>query len=195
MRLLSVVWGDADLAFILDPVDGTSNFEWGLPLFGVLCAVMIKGEAVAGMIYDPVVQELVCGVEEEAVLERFLQMGERAACEHCLLHRFAPEMLRVSHPWYLMDEPLRSQVAVRLARTRGAFIYRCAAYEYRLISEGHCHYALHSKLMPWDHAAGLLIHQEAGGYAAHFDGTPYVATNINGGIIAAPDRASLGTAA
>ena len=44
----------ADLAIIIDPVDGTSNFAWGLPLFGVLAAVVERGVTVGGVIYDPV---------------------------------------------------------------------------------------------------------------------------------------------
>jgi fructose-1,6-bisphosphatase/inositol monophosphatase family enzyme len=43
--------------------------------------------------------------------------------------------------------------------------------------------------MPWDHAAGVLLHQEAGGYSAHFDGTPYRPTATAGGLLCAPDRA------
>ncbi len=52
------------------------------------------------------------------------------------------------------------------------------------------HFTLHYKLMPWDHAAGVLIHQEAGGFSALLDGTPYDATRHEGGIISAPDRAT-----
>ena len=44
--------------------------------------------------------------------------------------------------------------------------------------------------MPWDHAAGVLIHAEAGGFSALLDGTPYDATKHEGGIISAPDRAT-----
>ena len=77
-----------------------------------------------------------------------------------------------------------------LAKTKASFNYRCAAYEYRLISEGLVHFSLHYKLMPWDHAAGVLIHAEAGGYSALLDGAPYDATEHEGGIISAPDRAT-----
>jgi myo-inositol-1(or 4)-monophosphatase len=44
--------------------------------------------------------------------------------------------------------------------------------------------------MPWDHAAGVLIHAEAGGFSALLDGTPYAPTRHKGGIISAPDRAT-----
>src|SRR5262245_22825884 len=45
---------DADLAFVVDPLDGTANFAAGLPLFGVMAAVIIRGEVAATAIYDPV---------------------------------------------------------------------------------------------------------------------------------------------
>ena len=45
--------GEADLAFVIDPVDGTFNFAAGMPLFGVMLAVVVKGETVAGIIHDP----------------------------------------------------------------------------------------------------------------------------------------------
>jgi fructose-1,6-bisphosphatase/inositol monophosphatase family enzyme len=44
----------------------------------------------------------------------------------------------------------------------------------------HCHLLLYNKLMPWDHAAGWLIHQEAGGYSAHFDGSAYRPAHLRG---------------
>ena len=49
---------------------------------------------------------------------------------------------------------------------------------------------LYSRLMPWDHAAGALIHREAGGYSAQFDGLPYLPTRFGGGLICAPDEAT-----
>jgi fructose-1,6-bisphosphatase/inositol monophosphatase family enzyme len=59
-----------------------------------------------------------------------------------------------------------------------------------MAAAGDCHMLLYNRLMPWDHAAGWLLHQEAGGYSAHFDGTPYHPTHLSGGLICAPDEAS-----
>jgi len=47
-----------------------------------------------------------------------------------------------------------------------------------------------NRLWPWDHAPGWLLHREAGGYAARFDGRPYSPTVTTGGLICAPDAAS-----
>jgi fructose-1,6-bisphosphatase/inositol monophosphatase family enzyme len=179
--------GGAEFAVIIDPVDGTSNFAWGVPLFGVLCAVVKNGETIAGMIYDPVVKDWFIAEKGGGAYQQAPGGAARA------LKASAPaplaEMLGISS-WYLMDEPARSQTAARVARVKATFAYRCAAHEYRLVCAGHCHFAHYWKLMPWDHAAGLLIHSEAGGYSACFDGTPYSATQHSGGVIAAPDRAS-----
>jgi fructose-1,6-bisphosphatase/inositol monophosphatase family enzyme len=92
--------------------------------------------------------------------------------------------------WYHLPEPERSRLAANLAKVKAAFSYRCAAYEYRLLAEGSCHFAVFSKLMPWDHAAGVLLHEEAGGYSARFDGLPYRPADYDGGMISAPDRAT-----
>jgi fructose-1,6-bisphosphatase/inositol monophosphatase family enzyme len=179
--------GGAELAVIIDPVDGTSNFAWGVPLFGVLCAVVKNGETIAGMIYDPVVKDWFIAEKGGGAF----QQAPGGAARSLKASAPAPleEMLGISS-WYLMEEPARSLTAARVAQAKATFAYRCAAHEYRLICAGHCHFAQYWKLMPWDHAAGLLIHSEAGGYSACFDGTPYTATRHSGGVIAAPDMAS-----
>lgn len=177
--------GGAELAIIVDPIDGTSNFAWGLPLFGVMAAVVSKGETIAGLIYDPVGQDWHKGLKGEGAwgvsmhgYTRDLTVAKPDGLS---------EMTGLSS-WYLMPEPQRSKTVANLAKTKACFNYRCAAYEYRLIAEGLVHFSLHYKLMPWDHAAGVLIHHEAGGYSALLDGTPYDATKHEGGIISAPDR-------
>jgi fructose-1,6-bisphosphatase/inositol monophosphatase family enzyme len=52
------------------------------------------------------------------------------------------------------------------------------------------HFLLFNRLYPWDHAPGWLLHREAGGYSAAFDGSPYRATRFDGGLIVAPDETS-----
>lgn len=177
----------ADLAIIVDPIDGTSNFAWGLPLFGVMAAVVSKGETVGGLIYDPVGKDWRKGLKGTGA------WAESASGKTRDLKVAAPgelsEMTGLSS-WYLMPEPQRSRTVANLAKTAACFNYRCAAYEYRLIADGLVHFTLHYKLMPWDHAAGVLIHAEAGGYSALLDGTPYSALRHEGGIISAPDKAT-----
>lgn len=180
----------AGRVIIVDPIDGTSNFAWGLPLFGVMAAVVENGETVAGLIYDPV------GRDWRKALRGVGAWAENEAGSSTDLRVATPvplaEMTGISS-WYLMDGEQRSRTVANLAKTRASFNYRCAAYEYRILADGHVHFGIHNKLMPWDHAAGVLIHHEAGGYSALFDGTPYTPSRHTGGIISAPDRESCET--
>jgi fructose-1,6-bisphosphatase/inositol monophosphatase family enzyme len=178
---------DADLAFLIDPVDGTKNFASGLPLFGVMVAAVMRGEVIAGIIHDPIGNDTAIAVRGDgAWTER--HDGSRVDL------RVAPpvpvESMSGCASWHHMPEPMRSTVAANLARVGLAACYRCAAHEYRMTAAGHSHFIVQSKLMPWDHAAGWLLHQEAGGYSARFDGSPYRPTSHEGGIICAPDAAS-----
>jgi fructose-1,6-bisphosphatase/inositol monophosphatase family enzyme len=89
-----------------------------------------------------------------------------------------------------LPEPLRTRVLTRLPRLGSATWLRCSAHEYRMAASGFCHVLFYNRLMPWDHAAGWLLHQEAGGYSARFDGSPYTTMETTGGLICAPDRAT-----
>lgn len=177
----------AELCFILDPIDGTSNFAAGLPLFGMMVAVTRFGRTVAAVIHDPV------GDDTAVALD-----GQGAWMER---RDGGTEALRVAAPaevaemdgalsWRFMPEPTRSLVCARLPRVAGAWDYRCAAHQYRLAAAGWCHFLVYHRLMPWDHAAGELLYREAGGFVARLDGTPYSPASTKGGLIAAPDRAS-----
>jgi fructose-1,6-bisphosphatase/inositol monophosphatase family enzyme len=186
-RSLLATIADAELAIIVDPVDGTSNFAWGLPLFGVMAAVVQRGETVAGLIFDPIGRDWRKALrgegawaETETGTTRDLKVAKPAAVS---------EMIGLCS-WYIMPEPLRARTVANLAKTRASFSYRCAAYEYRMVADGLCHFSLHYKLMPWDHAAGVLIHGEAGGHSALLDGSPYSPARHEGGIMSAPDRES-----
>jgi fructose-1,6-bisphosphatase/inositol monophosphatase family enzyme len=72
----------------------------------------------------------------------------------------------------------------------GRSYLRCAGAEYLALLRGASHYALFTRLMPWDHAAGCLIHAEAGGWSACLDGSPYRPRPIEGSLLLAPDRAT-----
>jgi fructose-1,6-bisphosphatase/inositol monophosphatase family enzyme len=178
---------DAELAFIIDPIDGTRNFVVGLPLFGSMIAATVRGEIVFGAIHDPVCEDTA-----------FALRGEGAWVEGRYRKRVA---LKVADPVPLasmdalistsfLPEPLRSTVNGNLARVGLTGSLRCAAHEYRLAAAGNCHLLLYNKLMPWDHAAGWLLHREAGGFSARFDGSDYKPTVQSGGLLYAPDQES-----
>jgi len=178
---------DADLAFVVDPVDGTANFAAGLPLFGCMAAAIVRGEVAAGWIHDPLGDDTALALRgdgawvEDADGRRIGDLGVAAPVP--------VERMVGAVSWGFLPPPLRARVASRLPRLAAAVQYRCAAHEYRLAAGGHVHVLFYNRLMPWDHAAGWLLHREAGGYAARFDGSGYTPLETTGGLIAAPDRA------
>ncbi|ESY83981.1 inositol monophosphatase [Mesorhizobium sp. LNHC220B00] len=179
--------GDAELAFTVDPVDGTFNFASGVPLFGVMLAVVVRGETVAGIIHDPVGKDWL--------------IAARGAGTHISHSNGSLEKVHVAPPvpisrmtgavsWQYLDEPERSRLARNQTKALSQFAYRCAAHEYRLLASGHAHFVVYNKLMPWDHLPGVLIHQEAGGHAARIDGSAYLPSHVDGGLLVAPDQDS-----
>ena len=92
--------------------------------------------------------------------------------------------------WRYMAEPQRSLVCGNLPRVAAAWDYRCAAHQYRMLAAGHCHFVAFQRMLPWDHAAGWLLHREAGGWSARLDGGEYSPTRTDGGLLCAPDQAS-----
>jgi fructose-1,6-bisphosphatase/inositol monophosphatase family enzyme len=179
----------ADVALVVDPVDGTANFAAGVPLFGCMAALFLRGECVAGWIHDPLGDDTAIALRGEGAW-----VEDGAGVNHGALRVASPTSVSAmvgAVSWGWMQEPLRSRVPARLPRLAATLNFRCAAHEYRLVAGGHAHLLVYNKLMPWDHAPGWLIHAEAGGHAAQFDGRPYDAARArSGGLICAPDRAS-----
>lgn len=185
-RLLEKL-ADAELAFVVDPVDGTANFAAGVPLFGCMAAAVVKGEVVASWIHDPLGDDTAVALRGEGAWIEHPQHGRtdlRVAAAVPL------EQMTGAVSWTWMAEPLRSRITARLSRLSSGVQFRCAAHEYRLIASGGAHFTIYNRLMPWDHLPGWLLHREAGGYSARFDGSDYLPTHTGGGLLAAPDRAS-----
>ncbi|PST21775.1 inositol monophosphatase [Mesorhizobium plurifarium] len=178
---------DADLAIVVDPIDGTFNFAAGLPLFGVMASVVAGGETVAGIIYDPLGNDWVIAERGSgAWMCRADGTQERLSVTAGV---DVENMVGVaSAGFYKQTE--RRIVMGNMAKVRMATSYRCAAHEYRIFAGGHLHFLMYQKLMPWDHLAGTLIAEEAGAYAARFDGSRYLPAHTNGGLLLATDKES-----
>jgi len=179
--------GDADLAFVVDPVDGTANYADGMPLFGVMAAALVRGEIAAAAIHDPVGDDFVLALRGEGAW-REAPDGTTQALRVAAPVPVARMTGAVS--WRFLPPDQRATVCANLPRLASAWGFRCAAHEYRLAASGRIHYLLYHRLYPWDHAPGWLLHREAGGYAALFDESPYRPTRVDGGLIVAPDRDS-----
>ena len=156
--------GDA-LCWIIDPVDGTNNYAAGRPPFGILVALAEAGETVAGWILDPLTGRFCHAargkgafIGEERVFAR--SSGTEPAIAAISLV-FADPARR---------EALRSHIAPHY---RLVDIPRCAAEQYPRLVLGQNDVSVFERTHAWDHAAGVLFLNEAGGKAARPDGSPY----------------------
>lgn len=83
--------------------------------------------------------------------------------------------------------PLKDRLIHQLSKLGVTNWSRRAAHVYMLAAGGHLHFLFDKRLMPWDHAAGWLLHRETSGVSAHFDGTGYAPWHTSGGLLCAPD--------
>ena len=93
-------------------------------------------------------------------------------------------------PLHMFAPDLQAKLAPRVTRFHRTTTWRCSAWEYRMLATGAMSFCLNEGLKPWDHAAGVLIHAEAGGHAAIMSGEAYQPAMTTGHLLAAPDAAS-----
>ena len=153
------------LCWIVDPLDGTNNFASGKAPFGMLIALADKGETLGGWILDCLTGRFCrasvnggAWVNEERLTAR--ATGEQPPVAAISLI-FTQESRR---------EQLRSEVAPHY---RMVDIPRCAAEQYPRLALGQNDVAIFERTLPWDHAAGALFLNEAGGKCARPDGSAY----------------------
>ncbi len=173
----------ADPVWVIDPLDGTLNFTEGRTDFTVIVALVRDGETVAGWIHHPIGGETINAVRGGGA---WLD-GRRVTVAPAL----DPEALTGA----LYIGPRRApELFERVKELRprlGPRAYtRCAGAEHMALARGDVHYAIFTRIMPWDHAAGCLIHGEAGGYLALMSGEPYRPAKTEGQLMMAPDEAT-----
>lgn len=174
----------ADLAVTVDPVDGTANFAAGLPLFAVMAAVVVKGETVAGIIYDPMGDDWMLA-ERGSGAWLVAPDGRRVKMKVADPVPVAETVAHVSIGF--LPQESKPRVLANLIKLSISANYRVAGHDYRTMASGHCHAVLFNKLMPWDHLPGTLICAEAGAHVARFDGSPYRPEHLAGGLLVATD--------
>lgn len=170
--ILGILQGDRPV-WVIDPIDGTINFANGVPLFATIVAYVVRGETVMGWIHDPVHD--LTAVAERGSGAALLSAG--GAERRPARTGSPPDLAHMTGCINLRSHPRRDLVA-RLAAAGDRFstqiMLRCSGAEHIAMAQGQIDFSVYGSMYPWDHAAGCLIAEEAGGHAARLDGVRYM---------------------
>ena len=156
----------AEWCWVIDPLDGTHNFVHGRTGFFVMIALVHRGVTRAAWIHDPLGQ-----ITHHAVAGEGAWQGNRR------LSVGRPGTLKQMTGVLYIGQKRAPALHDRLKSLKDSFgplsFQRAAGAEYMGLAAGRIHYAVFTRLLPWDHAPGALIFREAGGHMAYWDGEPY----------------------
>ncbi len=159
--------GEGGLVWVIDPLDGTTNFAHGIPAFCVSIGLLSEGAPVLGVIYDPLLDELFHATEGGGAWlgDRRLSVSQTRSLDDSLLATGFPTDLR-TNPDNNFDHFKALSLRTRAVRRIGS-----AALELAYVAAGRFDGYWELRLRRWDWAAGHLLVREAGGRVTHVDGS------------------------
>ncbi|MGE5512204.1 MAG: inositol monophosphatase family protein [Bacteroidota bacterium] len=152
---------DASHRWIVDPLDGTTNFLHGIPLFAVSIALEREGQLVAGVIYNPIMDELYTAEKGKGAFlnDRRLRVAARRNLQDSVVATGIPHPGRSGHQRTL------AEIAAAMRETSGVRRSGAASIDLAWTAAGRFDAYWEHNLKPWDMAAGIVIVREAGGIA------------------------------
>ena len=178
--LTSALAGES--AWLVDPVDGTSNFIDGGTDWSVMVALVRGGQTCMAWIWRPLAGRMYVA-----------QLGEGAECNGTPIQR-APtgvtddSQLRGAVFTRFFDRERAATIASNSARFGSVVEGSCAGFDYPALIEGGRDFLLFWRSLPWDHAPGNLLVQESGGYSRRLDGSAYSPAEESFGLLSAADE-------
>ena len=152
--------------WIIDPLDGTTNFIHGFPFYCISIALQSKGRIEQAVVYDPTRNDLFTSTRGRGAFmnDRRLRVSKRIRLQECLISTGFPFRPDDDYATYLK---LMSEV---MKRTAGLRRPGAAALDLAYVAAGFCDGFFETGLHPWDMAAGSLLITEAGGLVGNFTG-------------------------
>ena len=158
----------SDYRWYVDPLDGTTNFAHGFPVFCVSMALEYKGRRIAGVIYDPTRDELFAAEQGSGAYlnQQRISVSKISNLAECLVGTGFPSHKRHKNPNIFFYHQIT-------LRTHGVRRAGSAALDLCNVARGRFDGFWEFNLNPWDTAAGVLIVEEAGGRITDFSGGPF----------------------
>ncbi|CAA7617786.1 Inositol-1-monophosphatase [Candidatus Terasakiella magnetica] len=157
---------DKSHRWIIDPIDGTTNFLHGIPNFCISIALERDGEIIAGVIYQPLGDEMFHAERGAGAFlnERRLRVSARRKLEESVLTTGIPFLGRPGHEVFLKE------LGAVMKTVAGVRRFGSAALDLAYVAAGRCDGYWEAGIKPWDIAAGIILVREAGGYVTDYDG-------------------------
>ena len=159
---------DEEFKWIIDPIDGTSNFLHGIPHFGISVALEKNKEIICGIIFDPIKNEIFSTEKGNGsyLNNQRIRVSSRKKLEDCILFTGGPRQASKNKEVTLEEYKKFSSKVFIPIRKMGS-----AALDMAYVAAGRCDGCWHRDLNYWDIAAGILLVKEAGGFVTDFIGT------------------------
>lgn len=182
----------AEWLWVIDPLDGTTNFAHRVPFFGVNIALAHNGAPVLGVTFEPVTDQVFWAEQDRGTWLR--QNGQEQRLRVSPIAELSRSLLTTGFPADRRTNPDNNLAEFNALERRSHGVRRqgSAALELAWVAAGIVEAFWHPRLKPWDAAAGCLLIQEAGGVVTEYDGRPWrldsptmVASNGQEGLHAA----------
>ncbi|ABS63715.1 Inositol-phosphate phosphatase [Parvibaculum lavamentivorans DS-1] len=175
---------DKSHRWIIDPLDGTTNFLHGIPMFAISIALEREGQLVAGLVYNPISDEMFIAEKGQGAFlnDRRLRVSARREMDQAVVATGIPHIGRPDHERFSVElNAVMNEVAG--IRRMGA-----ASLDLAYVAAGRFDAYWEANLAAWDIAAGIVLVREAGGFVADFNGRDDMLNT--GGIVAGNDMLS-----
>ncbi len=176
--------GATGRTWVLDPIDGTTSFIAGRPIFGTLIALMEEGWPVLGVIDQPIARERWVGAAGKPTL------FNNAVAKARPCRDLAQAVLATTSPHAFADDEARAFLALGAKVARRRIVYGGDCYNYGLIASGHVDLVVEAGLKIYDYVALVPVVEGAGGLMCDWRGDPLNAES-DGQVIALGDPARL----
>jgi len=158
---------DKSHVWIVDPLDGTTNFLHGIPLFSISIGLQREGELVAGLIYNPASGDVYSAERGKGAFlndRQRLRVAARSSLDAAVIATGIPHRGKPGHDLFLRELGAIMKDSAGIRRTGAASI------DLAWVAQGRFDGYWERDIQPWDMAAGIVIIREAGGYVSGIDG-------------------------
>ncbi len=160
---------NSEFKWLVDPLDGTTNYSHGFPVFCISVGLLYRDEIILGLVYQPLLKEMFVAEKGRGAFlnQKRIAVSKTRSLNRSLLATGFPYDIRTS-PYNNLDHFCRFAVSAQAVRRAGA-----AALDLAYTAAGRFDGFWEFKLNPWDVAAGILIVEEAGGKVTNFKNRSY----------------------